>query len=313
MILENIINSIIPESLLLTEIDINLLSVKTGICKDMIKRAEGNVDSDKIISFISWYENEADKSTNSLKDDYYDQLNIYKQLLSKPKVNLKNGLNVFTIEGKQIFLYKQQDRLYGMYFIGFDEFRKLYKYGYVAFKENCISRYNDYKILLSQHKNLTDLLNPETYFEEKSKNLYSASTIDELKEKGEKIETELKRCFNINNIRKIPPFESNEEMKLYINIRGDIGFTYKYNEVKLKLRNLGIQETDQLINIINTYRSYIKAKNIYENWDETDEDYLQIIKDYYMDSKQKMEQSLLTANVDMDYINDIYTKLELDN
>ena len=313
MILENIINSKILESLLLTEIDINLLSVKTDICKDMIKRAESNVDSDKIVNFISWYENEANKSINTLRDDYYDQLNIYKQLLSKPKVNLKNGLNDFTIEGKQISLYKQQDNIYGIYFIGFDEFRKLYKYGYVEFKENCIPRYNGYKILLSQHKNLTDLFNPEIYFEEKIKNLHSASTIDELKEAGEKIKTQLMQCFSINNISKRPDFESDEEMELYINIRRRTYFTYNYIEVKLKLRNLGIQETDQLINIINIYRSFIDAKYLYENSGETDADYLQIIKDHYLDSKQKMEQSLLTANVDMDYINDIYTKLELAN
>ncbi|MDF2883035.1 MAG: hypothetical protein K0R54_3592 [Clostridiaceae bacterium] len=303
------VDSLINMNLAITEYKVSIYDEMSKYLLEK-KCANGSVLIDKA-------KNKMDRYVKNLKQDLIDIEDIFNQISIFIDNLFKDNQIIpkkFNIGNGEIYKIVTNENYTFMYYIGFDDFKNLHKYGVidVSVNKRKINKLHS-KIIFSEKIDLNMYIDFKIYFQELVNKFDKVNTVDKLNVINNKIQNKLLDFFNIygdenlhlflikdsKKVEKIVGISGNEISKLLIE-------TFRYTKIKIKLISKGyeIKSTDflelidlQLI-IMNCQKELIKCiknkeeefKDIYEKSIESNSKEIETLKKKLNISTEKLNE-----------------------
>gem|GEM_PF-3446340 len=278
------------------DMDLAFIEYKASVYGEMATYLSDN-DCSHGTDLINKIKNGMDSYVNNLKNDLCEIENICREISDLAKKSYKEKKDIssmITINKKKIFISNIKDQYDFIYAIGFDEYKKLYKYGIIEANINkgkfgkIIS-----KIGFSDDSELIKYADFKIYFKGLLNEFNNPKSIEELKSLKKKVNNELSELFYTKNLKKYLINES-DSINRSTGIEGleilkKLNQSYDINMVKIKLLSSGYSvDNNQFIELV---RSEISCRNYLDKINKLDGMEDKDIKDIYTKSvKEKSQQ-----------------------
>lgn len=186
----------------------------------------------------------------------------------------ENIPSMMVINNREVFISYFEDRYSFIYLIGFDDFKKLYKYGIIEVDINKgkLSKLNS-KIGLSDDSNLAKYLDFKIYFRDLVNKFNYAENIEDLNYLRDSINGQLSKIFKTKSLREYLVDKSKYINELVgisgVQIMQDLYKAYDINRIRIKLILNGYSINDsRLIELVRAELSCRTMKDILNDFSE---------------------------------------------
>lgn len=203
---------------------------------------------------------------NSLSKDLHEIEDVFAEicgLFQRVKCEKQDMPKIFTINNREVFINYINEKYVFIYYIGFDDYKKLYKYGIIQSNVNGRKLFKlNSKIGFSKEPDLNKYLDFKVCFNELLHRLGEAKSVEALNSVMQNIKNELSELFYVKDIDKFL-IKKSKEIKESIGISGidiysELKERYDINKIKIKLTLIGCSvENDKIIELIGLELSRI--------------------------------------------------------
>lgn len=279
------------------EMDLAFIEYKASVYDEVASYLSENNCSEGM-RLVNKAKEEIDNFIITLKNDLVEIENICSEItkLIKDLYTKKHDIpQTMIINNKNIFISREGE-IYGfIYLIGFDEYKKQYRYGIIKANINKGKLYNeDMKIGFSNDSNLERYTDFKSYFKSILNDFDNCKSIEDLDFLNKNITNELSRLFYTDNLE-IYLIKNSDKMHKLTGIKGSeivqkLYEIYDINKVKIKLISNGyLIEDDRLINLVRARRSCIKLLSEIEKLDDIED---KEIKEIYVEGVKEESQQV---------------------
>lgn len=285
----------------LTDWDLSSTEYKISVYDEISSYLADN-NCSQGVNLVNKAKQEMNNYVKDIKQDLVEIENIYAEM-SKLIKNLNDEKNnipsMMTINNKEIFISHFEGKYGFIYLIGFDKFKKLYKYGIIEANINKGKFYKlNSKIGLSYDGNLVRYADFKNYFNDLIKEFNNAKSIEDLDFLNKCINNELSELFNTKDLREYLAYNSEHLNKL----TGISGFyimrtlyqSYDINRVKIKLILNGYSiENDKFIELVRNELSFRKTLDYLNNSNATEDEEIKNIYNKSLKKESKRVEVLM--------------------
>ncbi len=267
---------LVREVINILDIDLTFTEYKVSVYDEITSYLSDNNCTDGV-NLVNMAKQQMDNYVKNLKNDLLEIENIYAEMSSIIKnlfTEKKDIPSILTINNKDIFISKTEKQYGFIYAIGFDEYKKIYKYGII---EGEIKKGKFYKLRnkigFSEDSELTRYADFKTYFDDSINEFNNAKSIEKLDYLRKSMDNELMRFFDTEDLRKYLVCKNELINKLTgikgINILSMLYQSYDINRVRIKLSLNGYSvDNSQLIELI---RSEVSCRRVLDEIDKLDD------------------------------------------
>ena len=220
------------------------------------------------VNLVNKAKQEMDNYVKNLKNDLVEIENICAEIsiiIKKMYTEKKDIPSMITIYNKDIFISRTEKQYGFIYAIGFDEHKKIYKYGIIEGDINKGKFYKSKNIIgFSEDSELTRYANFKTYFIDLISDFNNTKSIEELEYLKTSIDNELLGLFYTEDLRTYLACKSELIKKLTgisgLDILRKLYQSYDINRVRIKLSLSGYSvDNSQLVKLVRAELSSRRA------------------------------------------------------
>lgn len=279
------------------DMDLAFIEYKASVYDEIASYLSENNCSEGM-RLVNKAKEEIDNFIITLKNDLVEIENICSEItkLIKDLYTKKHDIpQTMIINNKNIFISREGEIYAFVYLIGFDEYKKQYRYGIIKANINKGKLYNeDKKIGFSNDSNLERYTDFKSYFKSILNDFDNCESIEALDFLKKSVHSELARLFYTDDLRTYL-VENNETIYKLTGIKGveilrELYKIYDINKVKIKLTSNGYSiEDDRLIELVRSRQSCIKLLAEIQKLDDGEE---KKIKDILIKSVKEKSQDV---------------------